>query len=113
MELEYYKIVNGRDHVQEFFNKMDWRRQTVVTYFLAAVTRDTFKDARLCKKLINAGGLWEFRIKHRGNQIRLLGMLASPKFVLLHGFVKKDKKTPRHEIEVALDRWKDYINRHA
>jgi phage-related protein len=113
MELEYYETVNGRCPVQGFLDDLDWRRRGVVLEFLSAVTADTFHDKRLCKKLVNADGLWEFRIRHRGDQIRLLGMPLTPKFVLLLGFIKKEQQTPRHEIEVALDRWKDYINRHA
>jgi len=31
--------------------------------------------------------------------------------VLLHGFIKKTKRLPRRELEIAYDRMKDYLRR--
>jgi phage-related protein len=33
------------------------------------------------------------------------------KVILLHGIVKKKQKTPQKELEIALDRMRDYLRR--
>lgn len=49
-------------------------------------------------------GLFEVRT-NLGNRIaRVLFCLAEGRMVLLHGFIKKSQKTPRAELDLALDR---------
>jgi phage-related protein len=56
-------------------------------------------------------GLWELRIRTR-RQLRVLYFLDSEKtFVLLHGFVKKTREVPQSEIQIALRRMKQYLER--
>ena len=58
------------------------------------------------------GKLWELRIRFAGDSLRILYCIPSGNtFVLLHGFVKKTRKTPPGEIEIARNRMNDYISR--
>lgn len=51
------------------------------------------------------GKLWEMRMKGRDGIARSLYVTASGRrIVVLRTFVKKTRKTPRREIEMALDR---------
>lgn len=61
------------------------------------------------KKLIGTP-LWEIRILGQDN-IRILYVAKiGRKMLLLHAFFKKKQKTPRKEIEIALERLKEYEN---
>jgi phage-related protein len=52
--------------------------------------------------------LWEMRLKGRDGIARSLYVTATGKrVVVVHSFVKKTQKTPRREIELALERAKD------
>jgi len=54
------------------------------------------------------GKLWEMRMKGRDGIARSLYVTATGKrVVVLRSFVKKTQKTPRREIELALDRAKE------
>ena len=54
------------------------------------------------------GKLWEMRLIGRDGIARSLYITASGRrVVVLRTFIKKTKKTPRREIEVALERAKD------
>ena len=54
------------------------------------------------------GKIWEMRLKDRDGIARSLYMAASGRRVaVLRTFIKKTEKTPRREIEIALDRMKD------
>ena len=57
-------------------------------------------------------GLWELRAKQGSDITRIFYFLPyEKKFILLHGFVKKDDKTPKRELETALSRMKDWKRR--
>jgi len=58
------------------------------------------------------GKLWEVRLEQQGVQYRLL-YFPGPRrrFVMLHGFVKKTRRAPARELEVAEQRMVDYLKR--
>ena len=56
--------------------------------------------------------LWELRIKHGNNIFRILFKdLDNNTYLLLHGFQKKQEKIPKREIDTALKRLKEYLER--
>jgi len=52
------------------------------------------------------GGIWEVRTRLPNRIARVLFALESDTMVLLHGFIKKDQKTPKADKQTALDRLK-------
>lgn len=52
------------------------------------------------------GGIWEIRIKLTNRIARVLFVIDGATMVLLHGFIKKDQKTPKQELNLAKDRLK-------
>jgi phage-related protein len=58
------------------------------------------------------GKIWEVRVEQAKVQRRLL-YFAAPgrKFVMLHGFVKKTRRAPSKEIDIAEHRMQDYMVR--
>ena len=57
-------------------------------------------------------GLLELRIEFASNIFRIFFFLPSINYaILLHGIVKKKQKTPQKELDVALERMKDYLRR--
>ncbi len=64
------------------------------------------------KKMQNAEDLWEVRTKFSSNRYRVFFFsYVDGNFILLHGFQKKTDKTPPREIQLALSRKHDYIER--
>ena len=60
----------------------------------------------LCRAI--GRGLWEVRSQITdGRTARVLFCVNEGRMVLLHGFVKKTQKTPRREIDLALERAKE------
>jgi len=60
------------------------------------------------KKLTGVPHLYELRIK-TSVQLRLFFVYISPNiFLVLHGFVKKTNKTPLKELEIAINRRKEF-----
>jgi phage-related protein len=52
------------------------------------------------------GDVWEVRTKLPNRIARVLFALEGDSMVLLHGFIKKDQKTPKTDKKTALDRLK-------
>ena len=57
------------------------------------------------------GDLWEVRIKLDSRIARVLFCLEGSVMVLLHGFIKKQQKTPKPDLDLAKDRLKQLRRR--
>ncbi len=58
------------------------------------------------------GKLWELRIRAGRKAYRIIYFAyVGRQFVLLHGFLKKTRKTPRRELEIAERRMADFLTR--
>ncbi len=49
-------------------------------------------------------GLWEVRSRLENSIARVIFMIDASTMVLLHGFIKKTQKTPKHELDLAVKR---------
>jgi phage-related protein len=49
-------------------------------------------------------GLWEVRSKLGDRIARVIFLVEGRTMVLLHAFIKKTKKTPKHELDLAIKR---------
>ena len=65
------------------------------------------------KPLVDSLGrrLWEVRTRLATRIARTLFIIVDDEIVLLHGFIKKDQKTPKSELDLARQRQRQY--RHA
>jgi phage-related protein len=49
-------------------------------------------------------GVWEVRCKLRNGIARVLFVMEGNSMVLIHGFIKKDQKIPKADMDLAKDR---------
>ena len=62
---------------------------------------------------IDRSGLREVRIKHSSDLYRIFYFAyTGRKFVLLHAILKRSDKTPKGDIELAINRMNDYKSRY-
>lgn len=54
-------------------------------------------------------GIWEVRSRLENRIARTLFAVVNEEIVLLHGFIKKQQKTPQDELDLAKKRKKQYI----
>ncbi len=55
-------------------------------------------------------GIWEVRSRLRNQIARTLFILVAQEIVLLHGFIKKQQKTPEKELTLARQRKAQYLS---
>lgn len=59
----------------------------------------------LCRPVAGHRGLWEIRTTLAGNRIaRMLFCAHDANLVLLHGFIKKTRRAPKRELDLAVRR---------
>jgi len=54
-------------------------------------------------------GIWEVRSRLENRIVRTLFVIVDEEIVLLHGFLKKQQKTPQQELDLAKKRKKLYL----
>lgn len=110
-KIYYYLSPSGDNPVSRFLDSLNEKQQTKVLrlfqyfkeYGLSAILPHT--------KKLTGTPLWEIRIIGKDN-IRVLYVVPTKNVVLiLHGFIKKSQKTPVKEIQIAIDRYREWINR--
>jgi phage-related protein len=107
--IDFYRQWSGRAPVEEFLLSLPAERKDKVVAVLEMIEREASVPVQFFKKLPGTGGLWEARVHHGGAAIRLLGFFDGPRLVILvSGFLKKSRKVPAMEIEVAQARRKEY-----
>jgi len=89
----------------------DKHAQKVVWVF-RLVERLDLVPLQYFKKLIGTDDIWEIRTQTSGSSYRFLGFFdGATLLILTTGFSKKQQKTPSREIDLAIERKRDYMHR--
>jgi len=109
--VEFYKDINGNEPVADFLDLLDEEGQAKISRYIKLL----LKLGVLLKEPYTRrveGKIREIRTTNRAGEIRVLYFTYTGKrFVLLHGLVKKTKKTPPEDIKIAEKRMADFIRR--
>ena len=102
---------NGVDYIEEFYKTLQPKELAKVEQNLKELKRlGMFTKPPLMKQLTDF--IYEFRTKTNELYIRILFFkLPGNEIVFTNGFKKKTDKTPPNEIEIAIQRRKNYIDR--
>ena len=110
-DVEYYELSNGVKPAKHFIDSLDlkMRVKALGSVDILAEFGNTLREPY--SKAIGSG-LFELRIKFAGDITRIFYFFfVDNKIVLTNGFVKKTRKTPPNEIELALKYKADYEGR--
>lgn len=105
----FYIDENGRSPVEDFLESLGTKTQT---RFGWSIEQLRIYNVRAREPLVRhlEGKIWELREESSTNIYRILYFFFSGRqIVFLHGFQKKSQKTPRREIEVALQRFRKFV----
>ncbi len=109
--VEYYTDGAGREPAAEFVDSLPIEAQAKILRLL-----DLLADYGVLLKEPYTrqirGKLRELRVTVRLGEVRILYFaFTNKRLILLHGFVKKIKKTPVRDIEIAERRLNDFVRR--
>ena len=117
-EVKFYRDKNGKSEIVEYLDDLKVKgatsknervnRDKILAYIIALKQYGTRIGQPIVKHI--DGSIWELR--PIANRIFFF-YWKDNKFVLLHHFIKKTRKTPPREIEQARLKMKDFIERYG
>ncbi|HEX3987198.1 MAG TPA: type II toxin-antitoxin system RelE/ParE family toxin [Acidobacteriaceae bacterium] len=106
LTVAFYRSAAGAEPVRDWLKSLPAEDRQTLGRDLRLVELGWPIGMPLCRP--SGGGLWEVRSTLSGNRIaRVLFCAAAGHMVLLHGFIKKTRKTPESELALARKRQKD------
>jgi phage-related protein len=104
----FYCTAAGNQPVRSWLKALDESDRFLIGQDIATAEFGWPIGMPLCRPL--GKGLYEIRsdISH-GRTSRVIFCIASEQMVLLHGFIKKSRRMPTSDLELALKRKKDVI----
>jgi len=111
-EIIFYETSAGNIPVAVYIKRLNVKAQAKVARALDLLEEyGPAVGAPHVKHLAGTGGLYELRVPFGGQAHRILFFLDGADIVLVHGFTKKADKIPKRELETAISRMKDYLQR--
>ncbi len=104
--LTFYRTSGGAEPVREWLKSLDPADRNAIGQDLMRVQFRWPVGMPLCRPL--GAGLWEVRTSLSSNRIaRLLFFVEEGRIGVVHGFIKKTRKTPMDAITLADKRMKE------
>ena len=110
-EVEYYKKQDGGCPTEEFMDSLEEKMKAKLLRLQILLEQNGNELREPYSKYLE-DGIFELRAQQGNNIARTLYFfIVGQKIVITNGFVKKTKKTPKSEIELAKKYRKDYLER--
>ncbi|WP_413173674.1 type II toxin-antitoxin system RelE/ParE family toxin [Anabaena azotica] len=100
---EFYKNENGSEPVRDWLKSLSKEERFLIGADIKTVEFGWPIGMPTCRPM--GDGLFEVRTNLPQNKIaRVLFCFYAGKMILLHGFIKKSQKTPKQQLDLALER---------
>ena len=110
--LDFYRTEDGKVPVEDFLDSLNIKMRNKALDSLSILEEFGNKLREPYSKPMG-NGLYELRIRFSGDIVRVFYFfMIGNRIILTNGFVKKDRKTPRLEIEKARKYKADYERRY-
>ncbi|HBH06909.1 MAG TPA: addiction module toxin RelE [Flavobacteriales bacterium] len=102
-------IVVYKNHFWDFYNRQDEKVKSKIDWTVTMIQTTRIVPEKFLKHLTNSDGLWEVRVSANNGIFRIFCFFDKGNLiVLLSGFQKKTKKTPKSELSKAERIKKEY-----
>lgn len=106
LKVVFYQTETGHEPVREWLKSLLKEEKKLIGEDIKTVQFGWPIGMPVVRKLEN--GIWEIRTQLRNKISRVLITVYEQNIVLLHGFIKKSRKTPKEDLELARKRLKDF-----
>ncbi len=107
LKAKFYCSDNGNEAVREWLLNLDRADRRMIGTDIKDVEYSYPIGMPLCRSV--GDGLLEVRSNISNDRIaRVLFYIAGDEMILLHGFIKKSRKTPKPDKDLALKRMKEH-----
>lgn len=107
-KVEYYVSNSGENPFDDFLNSLLSSQQSKILRVLVHLEIYGLPQVIPHIKKLTNSPFWEIRILGKDN-IRVIFIVSTKNLiVILHGFIKKTRKTPPREINIAYSRYREW-----
>ena len=108
LDVIFFRTLRGNEPVLEWLSNFDEEDGNTIDIDIRTVAEywPQVLQTNLVKKMAGEERLWEIRsrITQGKRAARVLFTLEGQEMILLHGFIKKSRKTPRKDLRLARKR---------
>jgi phage-related protein len=107
MPVVFYRTAGGREVVRDWLRGLSDGDRNIIGQDLMRVQYRWPVGMPLCRAM--GDGLWEVRSDLAGNRIaRVMFSVRQQRILILHGFIKKSRKTPHDDLALARRRKQEF-----
>jgi phage-related protein len=107
MPVVFYRTAGGREVVRDWLRGLSDGDRNIIGQDLMRVQYRWPVGMPLCRAM--GDGLWEVRSDLAGNRIaRVMFSVRQQRILILHGFIKKSRKTPDDDLALARRRKQEF-----
>lgn len=107
----YYTTPAGDNPFDKFLDSLSDQEQRKVIRILTNIETYGLTTAIPHIKKLTGTPLWEIRILGQNNLRIFYATVVKDSIIVLHGFTKKSQMTPPKEIETAINRLNNWVDR--
>ncbi|MFM2344268.1 MAG: hypothetical protein RLZZ210_878 [Pseudomonadota bacterium] len=104
LKVVFYQNSLGKEPVREWLKSLPANERLLIGEDIKTVQYRWPLGMPLVKLIIAKKKIWEMRINLPNRIARVLFTISDNYIILLHGFIKKTNKTPKDDIDLALNR---------
>ena len=104
MNVAFFKQSNGNEPTRDWLRGLPKDDSKKIGNDIRTVQYGWPIGMPLVKPVEGMKGIWEVRTKLDNTIARVFFTFFNEEIVLLHGFIKKDQKTPKKELEIVKQR---------
>jgi phage-related protein len=108
IEVRFYRSPSGKEPVRDWLLSLPRGDRLTIGTDIKTVEFGWPVGLPVCRPL--GDGLWEVRSSLDGRIARVLFCVAADTMWLLHGFIKKQQKTPPKDMALARRRMRDVLD---
>lgn len=105
--VRFYRQPSGKEPVREWVLSLSQKDKLAIGTDIKTVEFGWPVGLPVCRSL--GDGLWEVRSSLSNRIARVLFCVEDDTMWLLHGFIKKQQKTPKQELELARRRMREVL----
>jgi phage-related protein len=107
LKVVFFKTTTGNEPVREWLKELSREDCKTIGTDILTVQYAWPVGKPLVDNL--GDGIWEVRSRLKNRIARTLFVMVDQEIVLLHGFIKKQQKTPQDEFDLAKKRKRQYL----
>jgi phage-related protein len=109
--MKFRTVIFYKDYFEKFFLAQSEKIKAKIIWTIQLIEEIERVPEIYLKHIESTDGLYEIRIKQGSNIFRIFCFFDQGKLIILvNGFQKKSQKTPKQEIEKALNIMEEYKN---